>query len=263
MNAPRSKKTPSKTLEPEREPTDAERAQIEAAKVSHGSRPLPAAVAWTKSGPGLIEAPHSDYGGYLIRLFDTLGARSIDSLSVAVNQLDYMCKGRGGKANESTLSLNAALAMIDAIGPRDELEGAIALQMAGCHTLAMDLLGRACQADRVDYIQLYGGLAVKLQRTFAAQAETLAKLRGGGKQQVEVRHVYVNGNAVIGDVHAGGGGEHGENRNQPHTQALSDIPGAPCPAMRREDTEGDLVPCPGGSRSEAMPDARRDVAGRA
>ena len=44
-------------------------------------------------------------------------------------------------------------------------------------------------------------------RTFAAQTEALRKLRSGGEQKVEVRHVHVNegGRAIIGAVEAGGG----------------------------------------------------------
>lgn len=89
------------------------------------------------------------------------------------------------------------------------------------------------------------GLALKLTRTFATQIEALAKLRNGGKQQVEVRHVYVNGNAVIGDVHAGtGGGGSLENGRRPHAPGLAFAPGE---AVRGDiQAEREAVPVAGG-----------------
>jgi hypothetical protein len=140
------------------------------------------------------------------------------------------------------------------------LEGAIALQMAGCHALAVEMMGKAKQTDNLAHLQAYGILAVKLQRTFTSQVEALAKLRGGGKQQVEVRHVYVNGNAVIGDVHATGGGAAAENRDQPHTQSLEYLPGEPVPSMRSADAGREPLPVALGEGAETVSDARGDFA---
>ena len=70
-----------------------------------------------------------------------------------------------------------------------------------------------------------GNMAVKLLRTFALQAEALAKLQRKGEQIVKVVHVHPGGQAIVGNVSTGatgldgnigsGGGGADEKRNQP------------------------------------------------
>ena len=206
---------------------------------------------------GKMQSPHADHDGWTNRLADTLGTTSDGFMSAALASLDYTGRGRGSERLSEPQGVNAALALVAAINPADELEAALAIQMAGTHALSTELLGRAKQTDRTDHIQLYAGLAVKLQNTFAAQITALAKLRGGGKQQVEVRHVYINGNAVIGDVHATGGEAGAAFGHRPHVQGLEHLPGAPCPPMRSADPGGECVPVAGDGGPDEMPDARR------
>jgi hypothetical protein len=49
----------------------------------------------------------------------------------------------------------------------------------------------------------------QLARTFATQVEALKRYRTGGEQKVTVQHVTVNegGQAIVGNVRKGGGGE--------------------------------------------------------
>jgi hypothetical protein len=84
----------------------------------------------------------------------------------------------------------------------------LAVQMVGCHNLAMAMLRRASNTDRVDFLAIYGNLAAKLLRTFTMQTEALARLRGQtGQQTVRVEHVTVaaGGQAVVGAVRTGVG----------------------------------------------------------
>ena len=86
----------------------------------------------------------------------------------------------------------------------------LAVQMVGCHNMAMTMLRRAAATDHVDSLGTYGNLAAKLLRTFAVQTEALAELRGKTAQQVvRVEHVTVEagGQAVVGAVTAGGAGD--------------------------------------------------------
>ncbi len=253
---PRTKNPPA----PVREPREAEKAAIKAAIDRVNARPAPLSV---KAIGGKITAPHSDVAGWSNHLSDTVGTASDGFLTAAVRSLEQVSRHRGGDKMSDLLALDAALAVVGAVGPTNELEAALAIQMAGTHCLATELLGRAKQTDRTDHIQLYGGLAVKLQNAFANQLGALAKLRGGGKQQVEVRHVYINGNAVIGDVHATGGEAGAAFSNQPRAQGLAHLPGAPMPPMRSADPEGDALPVASGEGAEAMPDARRGERRRA
>jgi hypothetical protein len=99
--------------------------------------------------------------------------------------------------------MNAALAMIEAATPNDEIEGALAVQMACTHTAAMAVFARLDAAFASEQrVAAFGSAAALLMRTYAAQVEVLRRLRNGGQQFVRVEHVHVNdgGQAVIGNV---------------------------------------------------------------
>ena len=108
----------------------------------------------------------------------------------------------------SELGVNNALALIEAVAPKDEVEGALALQMACTHMAAMAILARFEGGFTTERrIAVLGTAAARLLRTYVAQFEALRRLRQGGFQTVRVEHVHVNegGQAVIGNV--GGGTE--------------------------------------------------------
>jgi hypothetical protein len=83
--------------------------------------------------------------------------------------------------------------------------------------------------------------------------------QGKGMQKVTVEHVHVHagGQAVVGTVETPGGGDTAKSKEQPH--AIANAPSTP---MRSTDTTGDRVPV-ASDAERAMPDARRDVTGRA
>jgi len=95
------------------------------------------------------------------------------------------------------------------IGPRDGLEGLLALQMVATHNLAMHYLNLAVQAQTVPAIEPFTNSANRLLRTFAKQVEVLKTYRTKGEQKVEVEHVHVHrgGQAIVGTVsHTSTGG---------------------------------------------------------
>jgi hypothetical protein len=103
----------------------------------------------------------------------------------------------------SETAVNAALAMIEAAAPKDEIEGALAVQMACTHTAAMAVLAGLGGGHGSELrVAALGSAAARLLRAYATQVEVLRRLRHGGQQYVRVEHVYVNdgGQAVIGNV---------------------------------------------------------------
>jgi hypothetical protein len=98
--------------------------------------------------------------------------------------------------------------------------------------------------------------ANKLSRTYATLLDALNRHRGKGQQKVTVEHVHVHegGQAIVGNVEAGGGVAP-KHEEQPH--ALANAPGA---AMPSPDTARERVPV---ARDEKwqMPDARGAIAG--
>ena len=78
----------------------------------------------------------------------------------------------------SELAMNAALAMIEAAAPKDEIEAALAVQMAACHVAAMAVLAKMDVAFATEL----GSVAARLMRAYATQVEVLRRLRNGGQQ---------------------------------------------------------------------------------
>jgi hypothetical protein len=119
--------------------------------------------------------------------------------------------------------LNAALAAVLSVEPKNETEAMLAVQMYGTHELAMEMLARGKHAETYEALENYGNLATKLLRTCTAQVEALNKLRRGGEQTVRVEHVHVypGGQAIVGPVtHLQGGGGVQENFGQPHEELV-------------------------------------------
>jgi hypothetical protein len=87
--------------------------------------------------------------------------------------------------------------------------------------------------------------------------DALNRHRGKGQQVVRVEHVTVQagGQAIVGAVTQGGGGEHNKSEDRAHAQAA--LAHAPEPALRCADPQGRPVPVAGGQGQEAVPDAWR------
>jgi hypothetical protein len=158
---------------------------------------------------------------------------------VLSNLLETACAGSPSKAVPQE-DLNAALAAMHGIGPRDEAEAMLAAQMVATHTAAMVALRQLKGAQNIPQQDSNGNLAVKLLRTYALQLEALARYRGKGQQKVTVEHVHVHsgGQAIVGAVNThtppGGGGAE-KTEHQPH--ALEHAQGETLPRAIEADRE--------------------------
>jgi hypothetical protein len=109
---------------------------------------------------------------------------------------------------------NFALALVNSIAPKDELEAMLACQLIVAHVAAMDASRRALHIDQTAAGRAaYLSLARKLMTLFTAQMDALNRHRGKGTvQRVVVERVYVapGGQAIVGAVAGpstrGGGG---------------------------------------------------------
>ncbi len=98
---------------------------------------------------------------------------------------------------------NHTLAAIHGIGPRDTLEGLLAVQMVATHNAGMEMLRRAMVPDQtMEGCNAAVNRATKLLRTFTAQMEAFNRHRGKGQQKMMVEHVHVHrgGQAIVGQV---------------------------------------------------------------
>jgi hypothetical protein len=150
--------------------------------VSFGS-PGPTELAWRK------------------QLKISFGTVSDAFVDMALHHLERAARMPGSGASD--MAINGAIAMIAARAPSDEIEAALALQMACTHMAAMAVMSRIGGAGGGP--QRLPGLAsasAKLLRAFCTQVETYRRLRGGGDQNIRVEHVHVykGGQAIVGAV---------------------------------------------------------------
>ena len=133
--------------------------------------------------------------------YKALGTVSTDFVRASLLQLQGAARSPFGTISET--AINAALAMIEAAAPRNELEGALAVQMAATHAAAMSVLAKMDSAFGTERrTAAFGSTAARLLKAYAMQLEVLRRLRTGGQQVVRVEHVHVSdgGQAVIGNV---------------------------------------------------------------
>jgi hypothetical protein len=145
--------------------------------------------------------PDGESKDWWSRLNKALGTVSTDFVRASLLQLQGAARSPYGTISE--MAINAALAMIEAAAPRDELEGALAVQMASTHMAAMLVLAKMDSGFATERRTVaFGSTAARLMRAYAMQMEVLRRLRTGGQQVVRVEHVHVSdgGQAVIGNV---------------------------------------------------------------
>ena len=113
----------------------------------------------------------------------------------------------------------SAVEALIGIKPQDEIEGMIGAQLIACHNASMECYRRAMLPD-IPFDRRHGNLnsASKLSRTYATLLESLNRHREKGQQKVTVEHVHVHegGQAIVGNVEAGGMAT--KAKEQPHAK---------------------------------------------
>jgi len=108
---------------------------------------------------------------------------------------------------ERRAGVQAAVAALKGLAPRDALEGLLATQMVAVHNTAMECLRRAqAEGQTGDGRDRSLRQAVRLADLYARQAETLDRRRGRAPHSIRVEQVTVEagGQAVVGAVNMAG-----------------------------------------------------------
>ena len=246
------------------EPTEAEQAEIRAlAKRKKTRRRAPRFAVDRQEDSQIQIMPagvHADAAG--TRVMNAFGITSTDLAERLMMQIITATHLQSSNEPVAEATLNAALAAVTGIAPRDEAEAMLAAQMVGIHWLAMDLLRKANDHARLNDA---GNMAVKLLRTFAGHLETLKRYRSAGEQRVVVQHQHVNVTADQAAVQVngvapdpGGRGAISKQEDQAHAsgihQSVPDESGSPlpCPNPTRN-----IVPVANGAGKAPVPNARR------
>src|SRR4051812_46375454 len=228
------------------EPTEAEQAEIRAlAKRKKARRRAPRFTVDQQKGGATQIAPagvHADAAA--ARVMNAFGTTSTDLAERLMTQIITATHLQSSNEPVAEANLNAALAAVTGIAPRDEAEAMLAAQMVGVHWLAMDLLRKANDRARLNDA---GNMAVKLLRTFTAQLEALKRYRSAGEQRVVVQHQHVNVTADQAVVQVNGTppalqGEGAASKSEERShgpgepQAVAFEPGSPlrCPEPARD-----------------------------
>ena len=172
-------------------PEDSQK-QVEIERPSARRRaPIRAKITSKHYGQRSFSSPIANDPAFRARLARAIGTVSPDFLEASLHQLTKAVSYCDAPAGGAEMELNAALALVQSIEPRNELEAALALQAASSHALSMEMMARVRRAGTSATATVYGSLGAKLMRAFAAQVEALDRLRRGGQQTVRVEHVTV------------------------------------------------------------------------
>jgi hypothetical protein len=152
-------------------------------------RPPPVRVKLRRADAYVAQTypPDGESKNWWQRLKKALGTTSSDFVNASLLQLQAAARSPFGTISET--HINAALAIIEAAAPKDEIEAALAVQMACAHTAAMAVLAKLDAAFGSErHIAAFGSTAARLMRAYATQVEVLRRLRNGGQQFVRVEH---------------------------------------------------------------------------
>ncbi len=192
-------------------------------------------------------SPHNDDGLWTLQLAEAFGTRSRAVLATFMNQLEALCgrnvwddEAKQWRIDENQFS--AALALVNSVKPRNEMEAALAAQMVAIHLLTMKVTARALKYDHDTRTAAAAG---KLARTFTLQLEALQSLRGRKRtahQSIKVRkelHQHVH-------YHRGDAGSDGQ-AHEPRAGATAQRAALLC-----SDEGGDIVPIASRKRATKM-----------
>jgi hypothetical protein len=195
-------------------------------------------------------SPHDQPEEWEVQLHAALGTRSGSAMRTFVDQLRDLCQTHWHGPEQgwcpSEQELNAALAFVNGIQPRNETEAALAAQMVAVHWMAMRLAARALQNTIVD--DRSAAIVAKLARTYTMQLEALRLNRGrqrrGTRQTIKVQkelhqHVHYHHHRGAGES---GGQSHARDGATPDERA----------ALPSENKGGEVVPISSRSRTTGV-----------
>jgi hypothetical protein len=185
------------------EPTESERALVEAHRTRHNAAKMPRLKVESSEGRVTnvsIDHPSEQVGA--AALCQSLGAADSNMADVVLGAL---CQVAGRGKPPSSPELNNALAFVQAMEPKDGIEATLATQMYAVHIATMDAARRLAKAEILPQFEAHDRAFNKLARTFTTQMEALKRYRTGGEQKMTVEHVTVNegGQAIVGNVSKG------------------------------------------------------------
>src|SRR5262249_43777230 len=187
-------------------PDPVDRAEIKKARKRTKARAQRIAMHIENRGKAgsVVYPAHSDDEGHEYRLADAFGTRSRQFVYSMLNGLgkateDHSLDYNFSPGSPNQLAFNAALAVIDGVRPKDEIEAMLAAHMAVTNIVLLELVARTrgsiarprYEGDGIKRLDVLGNLTNKFMRTYTLQFEALARKRRKGEQNIRVKHVHV------------------------------------------------------------------------
>jgi hypothetical protein len=248
------------------DPTDAERVEVrDYLARARARRRAPRFTVERRPGkPVRLDQTQVHPGVAAVRMMNALGTTSVDLADRLLNQILNATHLQPPGQPISEQNLNAAVAAVTGIGPRDDAEAMLATQMVGVHWTAMELLRQVGATGNRLQLNDAGSLAVKLLRTYTAQLEALKRYRSAGEQRVVVQHVNVTADQAAVQVNGGGypapkgRGPASKPEERSHGPGESQaVAFEPEPAMRGPEPARDAVPVTGCDGAGSLSAPRR------
>ena len=140
-------------------------------------------------------APTPDLESYRARLREAFGNTLSDEfVDVILGKVVEALKPTPHDTLDEA-TLNAALAIIDSVHCRSELEALIAVEIVATGFSGLRFLRQSQRHMTEEYITVYGNYANRLLRLQLDLMHALDRHRRGHKQTVEVRHVHIHSGA--------------------------------------------------------------------
>lgn len=225
------------------------------AKARHQQRAVVPDLAFSVEA-GSFGSPYrsADDAAWASLLFEAFGTRMGSVAHVFILHLARLCsadfdQAKGGWApNED--ELQAAIAIVQSLAPRNEAEAALAAQAVAVHFAAMKM-GKQIATMSYPDPRTVAALAA-LGKVYAGQLETMQKLQGRKtvKQRITVRYERHNHNHQHVHIEGGGGSGSGGQAQEPcddrnsgngnNRRPLIEHEGSA--SVSRSDAAGNVVP---------------------
>jgi hypothetical protein len=161
-------------------------------------RPQVAKVKRIEGCRRIVVAPDEDVAGFRLRLKDLFATSSPLFVEASLKQLLYATRLPGEDVG-CTTSVSAALELIAALEPANEVEASLSIHIACLHAASLNVLGRMHSVGERNVIA-YSTAAAKLEGAYQRSIESYRRLKYGQTQVVRIERVNIEAGAqaVIG-----------------------------------------------------------------
>jgi hypothetical protein len=132
-------------------------------------------------------------------LMQDVGAKDKDFLHGYMRHM-WEANARGGEID--VMDFRFALSYVEDLKPKNQLEGALALQMAMTHLFAMRFAQRLSTTNNIPELELCERIFTKMTRSYVAQMDALNAHRNKNAPGVTVQNFSVKdvGQAIVGNI---------------------------------------------------------------